>query len=672
LILAYGELMDSPNTTAKMRSVNIKSLFKRASDAFEAGNLVHAKAICENLLTRALNHPDGLNLLGVIVCRLGDPAAGIVHIAKASAASPNDSSFLNNLGTGLSQLGRDQNALLSYQRVLELEPNHSIAHNNIATIYHKIGHLNLAVNHFLLAISLQPDYVEALSNYGNTLLDMGDLEQASKVLEKAVTLNPKYSNAQNNLGVVRQRQGRYWDAEQIFWITVKVNPAFADPYVNLAEVYKETGRVDEAKEFYKKALQLAPGSPSVHSNYLFALNNLSSISSKELYEDHTKWGQMNKPAQIYHPPRLKNKNRKLKIGYVSPDFRRHSVSYFLEALFANHNHQKFEITCYSNAIIEDEVTTRLQKYVNKWRSIFGVSDAEAAQLIGGDKIDILVDLSGHTMGNRLELFALKPAPIQVSYLGYPATTGLSAIDYRITDNNTDPVGASDLVHTEKLLRLKGGFLCYQPPANAPNVGISPFIKKGYVTFGSCNNLTKLTPQVTSVWAQILRNVPKSKLLLKSKPLGDETVKTRIIDAFKAVGIAADRLDLRPWITERSPLSIYNEIDIALDPFPYNGTTTLCETLWMGVPTVVLEGDRHAGRVGHSLNWMVGLQDWSASSLCEYVDIAVSSSKDYTRLKEVRRMLRDKTKKSVLCDGLKFARKLEKAYNEMWQNKCHQA
>jgi len=663
--------MVSSNTTVNKNSVYIEGLFSGASEAYEEGNLARAQVICEDLLAHVPNYPGGLDLLGVIACQLGDPALGVVHIAKASAASPNEPSYLNNLGTGLSQLGRDQDALLTYRRVLELDAGHAIAHNNVATIYHKIGRLDLAVNHFLQAISSQPDYVEALSNFGNTLLDIGDLEQASEVLEKAVILNSKYSNAQNNLGILRQRQGRYWDAEQIFWVAVKIDPEFVDPYVNLAEVYKETGRVEEAKEFYQKALQLAPERPSIHSNYLYALNNLNSISTKDRYEAHKRWDKIHKPLQVYNLLPKKTTNNKLKIGYVSPDFRRHSVSYFLEALFANHNHKKFEIICYSNGMIEDEVTERLRKSATQWRTIFGLSDAEAAQLIGDDQIDILVDLSGHTMGNRLLLFALKPAPIQVSYLGYPATTGLSAIDYRITDSNADPFGTSDLIHTEKLVRIKGGFLCYQPPTDAPDVGPSPYISKGYVTFGSCNNLAKLTPQVISIWSKILQEVPESKLLLKSKPLGDDTAKSRIINAFQAENISADRLDLRPWITERSSLSIYNEIDIALDPFPYNGTTTLCETLWMGVPTVVLEGDRHAARVGHSLSCMVGLQDWSASSLCEYVNIAVSSAKDRIGLKEERQMLRGKAKKSILCDGFEFAGKLERAYDEMWRNRCYQ-
>ena len=653
---------DPPDNT---HNSNIHRLFKNASQAHEAGNLAKTKTLCEALLVQEPTYPDGLNLLGVVTCQLGDPAAGIVHIAKASAQTPNEPSYLNNLGTGLSALGRDHDAILSFQRVLELDPKHAMAHNNIATIYHRIGQLNTAVNHYQKAISLNSNYVEALSNYGNTLLDMGALDEASDALEKAVSLNPKYANAQNNLGILRQRQGRYGDAENIFQIAIQIDPEFADPYVNLAEVYKETGRAEDAVEFYQKSLQLAPDRPSVHSNYLYALNNMHSLLDGDIYKAHKKWDQQHAAAPLSHPARANTKNRALKIGYVSPDFRRHSVSYFLLPIFANHDSGMIEVTCYSNGLIEDEVTEQLRNSVAQWRSIFGMSDTDAARLIQSDEIDVLVDLSGHTMGNRLPLFALKPAPIQASYLGYPATTGLSAMDYRITDALADPIGASDEMHTEKLVRLGGGFLCYQPPDDAPDVGPAPYLKNGYITFGSCNNLAKLTPQVIQVWARILRAVPQAKLLLKAKVLGDEAVKNRLINAFLAEGIDKARLDLRSWIISRSPLSIYNEIDIALDPFPYNGTTTLCETLWMGVPTVVLEGGRHSARVGYSLNSQVGLNDWTASDINGYVALASMRANDRSNLSELRENLRDQVKNSALCDGLAFTMELEQAYVKMW-------
>jgi predicted O-linked N-acetylglucosamine transferase (SPINDLY family) len=336
-------------------------------------------------------------------------------------------------------------------------------------------------------------------------------------------------------------------------------------------------------------------------------------------------------------------------------------------IFANHDPQKIEVTCYSNSLIQDEVTEKLRGFVPQWRSIFSMSDADAARLIQKDEIDILVDLSGHTSGNRLPLFTLKPAPIQTSYLGYPTTTGLSAMDYRITDAWADPIGASDQMHTEKLIRLDGGFLCYQPPDDAPNVGPAPCLENEYITFGSCNNLAKLTPQVIKVWARILQAVPHTKLLLKAKALGDKAVRDRLINAFTNESIDKERLILRSWITKKSPLSIYNEIDIALDPFPYNGTTTLCETLWMGVPTIVLEGRRHSARVGHSLNSQVGLQGWTAPDIDGYVTLATLRANDVSNLRRIRESVRDQMKNSSLCDGLAFTARLELAYAKMCKN-----
>ena len=659
--------MNSSYSSNNANNSNIKRLFKDASQAHEAGDLTKAQTLCEVLLMQVPNDPDGLNLKGIIACQLGDPAAGIVLIARASAEMPNNPSYLNNLGTGLSALGRDHNAILTYQRVLELDPSHAMAHNNLATICRRIGQLDVAANHYQKAIFLNPNYVEAMSNYGNTLLDMGALIRASDVLVKAVSLNPKYAPAQNNLGILRQRQGRYEDAQNIFQTAIQIDPEFADPYVNLAEVYKETGRAEEAVAVYKKSLQLAPDLPSIHSNYLYALNNVYTLSDESIYKAHRQWDQRYATQPLPQPPRAKTKASTLKVGYVSPDFRRHSVSYFLMPIFANHDPQKIEVTCYSNGLIEDEVTEKLKGFVPQWRSIFGMSDADAARLIQKDEIDILVDLSGHTSGNRLPLFTLKPAPIQTSYLGYPTTTGLSAMDYRITDAWADPIGASDQMHTEKLIRLDGGFLCYQPPDDAPNVGPAPCLENEYITFGSCNNLAKLTPQVIKVWARILQAVPHTKLLLKAKALGDKAVRDRLINAFTNESIDKERLILRSWITKKSPLSIYNEIDIALDPFPYNGTTTLCETLWMGVPTIVLEGRRHSARVGHSLNSQVGLQGWTAPDIDGYVTLATLRANDVSNLRRIRESVRDWMKNSSLCDGLAFTERLELAYAKMCKN-----
>jgi len=563
-------------------------------------------------------------------------------------------------------LQRDADALLTYQRVLELDPAHATAHNNIATIYRRLGRLNQAATHYQKALALLPEYAEAMSNYGNVLLDLGQVDQASQVLEKAVEISPDYEHAQNNLGIVRQRQGRYHDAETYFQKAIEKAPAFADPYANLAEVLKETGRAAEAIGYYQKALELAPDRPSIHSNYLYALNNLGSVSDENLFQAHKQWDAQFTGITSVPEPLPHSGQRKLRVGYVSPDFRRHSVSYFLEPLLANHDHQHFEVTCYSNSLIEDEVTARLQTHADHWHRVFGMPDADVFDLIRQNEIDILVDLSGHTMGNRLTVFARKPAPIQITYLGYPATTGLAAMDYRLTDGWADPVGQADALHSETLLRLDGGFLCYQPPTDAPDVNPLPYEKNGYITFGSCNNLAKLTPEVVAVWAQVLQAVPGSRLLLKGKALGDETVRTRYRKLFQGAGVDAGRLDLRSWITGSSPLAVYHHMDIALDPFPYNGTTTICETAWMGVPTLALAGDRHASRVALSLNNMIGTPELIAPSIEAYIGRAMELAQSPEKIAVLRQKLRQQMAQSRLCDGPAFTHIVEKTYRDIWR------
>jgi len=637
-----------------------------ATAAQDRGDLAAVGSCCRQILDKVPDDAAALNLLGVIECQLGNPAAGIVWIAKAAAAAPDNAGYLNNLGTGLSALDRDQDALLTYQRALQLDPAHATAHNNIATLYRNAGNLDQASHHFQHALGLRPDYVEAMSNYGNVLLDLGQLDKASEILEKAVALNPAYEFAINNLAIVRQRQGRYTEAEGLLRKAIELAPAFADPHTNLAEVLKETGRVADAVDCYQTAISLAPDQPGVQSNYVFALNNLASVTPQYLTRAHRDWNTNHAPRPVPERPQNTGQNHRRRIGYVSADFRQHSVSYFLEPILANHDRQQFEIFCYSNGPMQDQVSARLRASCDHWRPIYGLSDSQAYDLIRTDQIDILVDLSGHTMGNRLALFARRPAPMQVSYLGYPATTGLDAMDYRLTDVWADPVGRTEDFHTEKLIRIDGGFLCYQPPADAPEVAPCPRLENGYITFGSCNNLAKTTPAVIDVWAAILGGVPDSRLLLKGKALADEHVRARYLEAFAVRGIDGARLDLRSWISGTSHLAVYNHMDIALDPFPYNGTTTTCETLWMGVPTIAVAGDRHSARVALSLASMIGHPEMVAADLQSYKDQAIELAACPQRLDAYRRDLRPAMRASRLCDGAHFTRALEKTFLEIGQ------
>jgi predicted O-linked N-acetylglucosamine transferase (SPINDLY family) len=365
----------------------------------------------------------------------------------------------------------------------------------------------------------------------------------------------------------------------------------------------------------------------------------------------------------------RSRERRLRIGYVSSDFRQHSVGYFIEPVLAHHNHDRFEIFCYSNDIKEDEVTGRLQSYADHWRRLIGLSDEQAANQIRADRIDILIDLSGHTRGNRLLVFARKPVPVQVTWLGYPTTTGLSTMDYRLTDGFADPVGMTEHFHSEQLVRLPECFSCYQPP-EAPEVSGLPAREKDYVTFGSFNNLAKINREVMAVWARILQAVPGSHLTLKNTGLGAGTVQQRVRETFMGLGVAPERLALLgndP--SSRAHLERYWNIDIGLDPFPYNGATTTCDALWMGVPLVALAGKTHAGRVGVSQLSNLELTELIGNTTEEYVAIATRLARDLERLSQLRAGLRARLAASPLTEAPRFTKNLEQAYLAMWKDWC---
>lgn len=369
-------------------------------------------------------------------------------------------------------------------------------------------------------------------------------------------------------------------------------------------------------------------------------------------------------------PNLRDPERRLRIGYVSADFRMHSVGYFLSAIFLNHDAASVETFCYSGCTDEDEQTGFFRSHAAHWRSTTGLDDSEFAAQIRTDAIDILVDLSGHTYGHRLEVFARKPAPLQVTWLGYPDTTGLSAIDYRLTDPIVDPPGAADSASSERLFRLPDGFHCYTAPVAAPDVSRLPAERNGFVTFGSFNNLAKVNHQVLDAWAGVLKEVAGSHLILKSTRLLDPEMRRRVLRLLEHRGIASDRVRLIGKLpTAADHLAVYGEVDIALDTFPYNGATTTCEALWMGVPVVTLAGDRHAGRVGASMLSQVGLQDLVTERSQDYIATAARLAADLSALAVLRTGLRGRLAASPLCDGPRFTRQLEAAFRTMWREWC---
>jgi predicted O-linked N-acetylglucosamine transferase (SPINDLY family) len=577
-----------------------------------------------------------------------------------------------HLGMVLEESKDLEGAITCYQQAICLHPDLPDAHNNLGVVLQSRADVEGAIACFQNAIEVDCSFYKAYYNLGSLLMGQGRLAESVNSLQRALTLKPALPEAHNNLSIVLQYQGRLSEAFQHHQQALALKPNFPEAYTNLASTFMRQGLYSEAEAAYRKALDLKPELAHVHSNLLLAQLYNPDTRSPQILTEACTWATQH-AAKLMVPDSFTNNcdpNRRLKIGYVSPDFRTHSVAYFIEAILAHHHKLSFETFCYSQVTLPDAATDRLAGMADHWCSIVGMSDRQLADQIRADGIDILVDLAGHTRGNRLLVFARKPAPIQITYLGYPSTTGLSQIDYRLTDAYADPPQQGDEYYTEQLLRLPSCFLCYTPPEWVPAVAALPALRNGYVTFGSFNNLAKVTPQVISLWSQILAALPNSRLLLKNLALRDEGVRTRYLELLAGHGIERDRIHLAEHKdSPQDHLNDYANVDIGLDTFPYNGTTTTCEALWMGVPVITLAGRTHVARVGVSLLSAVGLEPLIATTPEDYVAKAITLASHLEQLAQMRSTLRQYVAASSLCDGPTFVRELEDTYRQLWQRWC---
>jgi len=650
-----------------------QGLLQQALAHQRAGHLPQAEALYRQILLAEPAHPDALNFLGMLAHQVGKNDIAAELISKAINSRPDYIEAYYNLGFIFLIQGRMEEAIATYQRLLILKPGYVDVYYNLGIALQVQGKLDEAVASFRRAIALKPDYADAYINLGITLKIQDKLDEAIASYRQALILKPDYAEAHNNLGIIFKDQGKLGKAVASFRQALTLKRDFAETYSNLAGALMDQGRLDEAVANFRRAIALRPDFAGAHSNLLYSLNYLPHISQQEIYENSLQWeAQAVKtlPREYFVYTNSKDSLRKLRIGYLSADFKNHSVAYFIEPVLKAHDRENVEVYCYADVKKPDKRTKRLQAEADHWFSITAKPDLEVAERIREDRIDILIDLGGHTGDNRLLVFAHKPSPIQVTWLGYPNTTGMRTIDYRFTDAIADPPGEADHFHSERLFRLEHGFLCYQPEASAPEVGPPPCLKHDYVMFGSFNNLPKVTPEVIRVWAEILRRQPGSRLLLKTKPLSDFDTRERYLRLFAEQGIPADRLELHGWLPDKKDhLELYHRIDIGLDSFPYNGTTTTCEALWMGVPVVTLCGDRHAARVGASIMHHAGLEELVAHSEDEYIALTVALAQDRQRLIAFRDSQRQKMQESQLMDKELFTATLEKAYRRMWREWC---
>jgi len=570
----------------------------------------------------------------------------------------------------LNEQHRFRESVLCCRRALRRQPESPGLLNNLGVALAQLGRLEEAERNLRRALRLKPDFAAAVNNLAAVCVKQKRLDEAAALLSEGLRRNGASVEALNNLATVLRMSGHLSEAARLLEAALAIRPDCAELWRNLATLTRDRGLAAEAVPQYRRAVELDPESAVAGSGLLMCLNFLPDADPLAVYAEHRAWARRHADplaAAIRPHSNTPAPDRSLQVGYLSPDFRRHPVAGFLKPVLAAHDRERFQITCYANVAHADQVTAEFKALGHRWRDVFGLTDPQLAELIRSDGIDILVELAGHTWDNRLLAVARKPAPVQVTWLGYPNTTGLRTVDYRITDAWADPPGTTDHLHSEQLVRLPCGFSCWGPPAEAPEPSPPPAATRGAVSFGSFNFAPKITPQVIEVWAEILRRTPGARLLLKYTGLNDEGVRRATWERFERSGVSADRILLlgstRSW---REHLAQYAEVDIALDPFPYNGTTTTCEALWMGVPVVTLAGRTHAARVGVSLLNNVGLPELIADSPERYVALAVELAGDAERLARLRADLRPRMARAPLTNAALFTRTLEEAYRTMWR------
>lgn len=559
--------------------------------------------------------------------KLGDAR---VVLQRALQKTPADADLNVLMGGVLIELGQPEQAAYFLERACAAVPGDTMARGILAEAYMHSGKLDAAEKAFRAVIAAERDAYSPRINLGNILIRKGAIGEAERLLREAAEIRKDRFEAANNLALL----------------------------------LLDAGRADEAAAMVRERRRARQGDPTINRCLANILNYVDEEREGESLEAHRVFGEAlvraGEPASAGLPPlsTAPCEGRKLRVGYMSPDFREHSVAYFIEPILKHHDRSRFEVYAYSSVATPDARTEKIRGMVDRWRDIARTSDLAAARGMREDGLDILIDLAGLTNNHRLGVLALRGAPVQMTYCGYPATTGLSTVDWRIVDRVTDPEGAESRC-VEKLLRLEGdgSFSCYQPPEGLEEP--AAWDGSSGVVFGSFNVLSKVNPGVVKAWARILRGAPEARLILKARSLAEEAVRARYAEAFAGEGIGAGRVELvGPVASVKEHLVLYSRIGVALDPFPYNGTTTTYEALWMGVPVVTQAGKTHAGRVGASILHALGEDGLVAGDLESYIRVAIELGRDGGRLAEYRRTLRKRLAGSSLCDAAGFTRRFE--------------
>ena len=645
---------------------------------FSLGNLLKQQAEFEpaaacyrKALERRPDFAEAHNNLANLLRATGEFDAALNHAKRAAELMPQHPGVRLTLGNAWFGAGDPQEAIAQYRVCLTLVPDFPEACISLGNVLCELGRYAEAVTYCRRAVELCPVSADAWMNLGNALRGLWRNPEAITCYEKALEINPSLASACTNLGQVYRDVGDHGLALEYGRRAIALDPSNAPALNNLGNALMTLGRLDEAIECYESALGLCPEMSCAYSNYLLCINYLRHYDAATILEKHLAFSrryEMPLTGQLKPYPNDLSAGKRLKIGYVSADLRNHSVAYFIGPVLAAHDRKHYEIYCYYNHPKVDEYTRRFRSCADHWRTIADLPDAAVADRIREDGIDILVDLGGHTSGNRLLVFARKPAPLQLSWLGYLNTTGLSSMDYRITDARATPMGMLDHCYSEKLIRLPYCQWCYEPPTPCPEVGPLPALARGNVTFASFHALAKISGEIIDVWARLLARAPGSRLLLVAP--GIELVADQLRQQFAGQGIDKSRIECLGKQPFPDYLALHNKVDINLDAYPYTGGTTTCHSLWMGVPVITLTGDTATSRGGASLLGVMGLDELIASTPEQYIDTAVALSANHARLASLRRELRSRMRGCRLTDGEAFTRTLEQEYRHAWQALCN--
>jgi protein O-GlcNAc transferase len=621
---------------------------------------------------RALNiQPDYAEVhcsLGVALKELRQLDEAVASFRNALGINPDFVEAHINLGLALQELNQLESALASYRRVLEIKPDFVDAHANLGNALLVVGQFENAAACYRQALELRPDFAEAHNNLGLALKELGQIDSAITSYRQALELKPDLAEAHNNMGVVLQNIGQFESALACYRHALEIKPDFMRAHINLGGILRDLGQLNDAEAGYRRALEIRPDYAEAHSDLLFILNYTASRTPSYYLEQARQYGRLvaGKVGSRFFAWHCAARPERLRVGLVSGNFCKHVVGYFLEGLLAHIDAARIELIAYQTHYKEDELTARIRPHFSAWKSLVSVSDADAAKMIHADGVHILLDLSGHTAYNRLPMFARKPAPVQASWLGYFATTGIEEMDYLLADKVGIPEALREQF-TESIWYLPDTRLCFTAPMVNIPVTPLPALSNSTITLGCFQDMPKLGDVVLEAWGEIFAALPNAKLRIQCKQLDDPALVEHLLQRLRRCGIDATRVVTHASTQRETYLAAHAEVDMILDTFPYPGGTTTCEALWMGVPTLTLAGDTLLARQGASILSAAGLNEWVATSKEEYIAKAIALASDKSKLATLRAGLRQQVLASPLFDAPRFARNLEDALCGMWQN-----